>query len=47
MAVEGNIEMIYVDNCASDDSVEYIKNNYPQVHIIKNEKVLGFGENNN
>ena len=45
--VEGDIEMIYVDNCSDDDSVEYIKKNYPQVTIIKNEKALGFGENNN
>ena len=27
--VEGDIEMIYVDNCSDDDSVEYIKKNYP------------------
>lgn len=39
--------MIYVDNCSTDGSVEYIKENYPQVTIIKNQKALGFGENNN
>ena len=41
------IEMIYVDNCSTDGSVEYIKNKYPQVKILKNIKPLGFGENNN
>lgn len=40
-------EMIYVDNCSSDGSVEFIKKNYPQVIIHVNQKVKGFGENNN
>lgn len=40
-------EMIYVDNCSTDASVEYIQTNYPQVKILQNEKPLGFGENNN
>ena len=41
------IEAIYVDNCSSDDSVSFIRNNYPQVKIVQNTKPLGFGENNN
>lgn len=40
-------EAIYVDNCSSDDSVEFIKEHYPEVNIIVNNKPLGFGENNN
>ena len=40
-------EMIYVDNCSTDVSVEYIKAIYPQVKIIANIEPLGFGENNN
>ena len=40
-------EMIYVDNCSTDGSVEYIKANYPQVKVIANTEPLGFGENNN
>lgn len=40
-------EMIYVDNCSTDGSVEYIQTNYPQVKILQNESPLGFGENNN
>ena len=39
--------MIYVDNCSTDGSVEYIKANYPQVKVIVNKEPLGFGENNN
>jgi hypothetical protein len=31
-----------VDNNSSDDSVQYVKANYPEVHIVKNEKNLGF-----
>ena len=41
------VEMIYVDNCSSDGSVEYIRKNYPQVTVIQNQQALGFGENNN
>ncbi len=39
--------MIYVDNCSSDGSVEFVRENYPQVTIIRNQEALGFGENNN
>lgn len=42
-----SFEMIYVDNCSTDGSVEYIKKYYPQIKIIVNQKPLGFGENNN
>ena len=36
-----------MDNCSEDGSVEYVKEHYPQIKIIKNTKPLGFGENNN
>lgn len=42
-----SFEMIYVDNCSTDGSVEFVKKNYPFVKIIENNHVLGFGENNN
>lgn len=42
-----NFEMIYIDNCSTDDSIKFIHDNYPNVKIIKNKKILGFGENNN
>ena len=40
-------EAIYVDNCSSDGTVDFLKANYPQVRILQNTKPLGFGENNN
>lgn len=40
-------EFIYVDNCSSDGSVQFIKENYPQVILIENDTIRGFGENNN
>lgn len=42
-----NLEAIYVDNCSTDGSVEFIREHYPQVTIIQNQQALGFGENNN
>ncbi|WP_312761394.1 glycosyltransferase family 2 protein [Epilithonimonas sp.] len=42
-----SFETIYVDNCSTDGSVDFIKKNYPSVKIIENKNVLGFGENNN
>lgn len=40
-------EAIYVDNCSSDGTVDFLKANYPQVRIMQNTEPLGFGENNN
>lgn len=42
-----SFEAIYVDNCSTDGSVEYLSTYYPQVTIIKNEEPYGFGKNNN
>jgi len=44
---KSSFEMIYVDNCSSDGSVEFIEKHYPSVKIIINKIPLGFGENNN
>ena len=41
------IEAVYVDNCSTDGSVEFLREKYPQVKIIVNTEPLGFGENNN
>jgi len=42
-----NFEIILVDNCSTDDSVEFVKNNYPSTIIIKLEKNHGFAYPNN
>lgn len=42
-----DFEIIFVDNDSSDYSVEYVKKNFPQIKIIKNDKNLGFAEGNN
>lgn len=38
---------IVVDNASNDGSVEYIRQNYPEVIVIESEKNLGFGQANN
>ena len=35
------IEIVVVDNNSTDDSVEYLKKNFPKVKIIKNKKNMG------
>ena len=42
-----SVEAIYVDNCSQDGSIDWLEANYPNVRIIRNDKVMGFGENNN
>lgn len=42
-----SFETIFVDNCSTDGSSQFLKENYPQVHIIKNSIPYGFGMNNN
>lgn len=41
------IEVIVVDNASTDKSLDYIRKQFPQVHIIENGKNLGFGAANN
>lgn len=40
-------EIIIVDNNSEDDSVEYLKNLFPEITIIVNERNVGFGTANN
>jgi N-acetylglucosaminyl-diphospho-decaprenol L-rhamnosyltransferase len=40
-------EIILVDNCSSDGTVEFVKENYPDVIVTVNEKIHGFAANNN
>lgn len=42
-----DFEAIYVDNCSTDGSVDFIRTHYPLVKIVQNIAPLGFGENNN
>ncbi|MCK9532299.1 MAG: glycosyltransferase [Gammaproteobacteria bacterium] len=35
-------EIIVVDDCSSDDSVLFLKNSYPEVTVVQNERNLGF-----
>lgn len=42
-----NFEIIVVDNCSSDNSVNFIKENFTDVIVIQNPDNLGFGKANN
>lgn len=42
-----DIEVIFVDNGSSDDSVEYVRNNFPEIKIIENKENFGFAKGNN
>lgn len=42
-----NFEVIFVDNNSTDDSVNYVEQNYPQVRIIENKDNSGYAEGNN
>lgn len=41
------VEIIIVDNHSTDSTVGYIKEVYPQIKVIANQKNLGFAEANN
>lgn len=48
IALEGvDAEVVVVDNCSSDGSVEYISDRYPEVRVIANNKNVGFAQGNN
>lgn len=40
-------EIILVDNASKDDSVNFVKKNFPQVRIIQSDSNLGFAGGNN
>lgn len=42
-----SIEIVAIDNCSSDETTSFIKDNYPEIKLIKNSKNLGFGKANN
>lgn len=41
------VKVIIVDNGSMDNTVNFVRNNYPEVHIIESDKNLGFGQANN
>ena len=41
------VQTIVVDNASNDGSVEYIKEHYPEIHLIESKENLGFGRGNN
>jgi GT2 family glycosyltransferase len=42
------MEVIIIDNCSTDNSIQWIKNEYPsKIHIIELKENLGFGKANN
>ena len=44
---DAELEAVYVDNCSTDGSVEWLREHYPQVKVLVSTEPLGFGENNN
>ena len=41
------LQAIVVDNASNDGTVEFIKENYPEIHLIESKENLGFGRANN
>lgn len=40
-------DLFIVDNGSEDGTIEYIKNNYPQIELLQSKSNLGFGKANN
>lgn len=40
-------EIVVVDNGSTDETLSYLEKNYPNIHVIRNEKNRGFGQANN
>ena len=41
------VQTIVVDNASNDGTVEYIRENYPEIMLIESKENLGFGKGNN
>lgn len=41
------VQTVVIDNGSSDGTVDFIKENYPEIHIVENHENLGFGKANN
>ncbi|WP_251208674.1 glycosyltransferase family 2 protein [Acetatifactor aquisgranensis] len=42
-----NMSVLIVDNCSEDDSVKFLKENYPEIEVIACNKNYGFAKANN
>lgn len=47
LASEHHTEILVIDNCSKDNTVQIIQKNWKNVRLIKSEKNLGFGKANN
>jgi GT2 family glycosyltransferase len=41
------VQTVVVDNASSDDTINYITSNFPEIQLIRSEINLGFGQGNN
>lgn len=41
------ISIILVDNCSTDETANFVRNNYPDIELIQTNENLGFGRANN
>ena len=41
------VQTVVIDNGSNDGTVDFIKENYPEIHIVENHENLGFGKANN
>ena len=41
------VQTVVVDNASNDGTVEYIRNQFPEIHLIESKENLGFGRANN
>jgi len=42
-----NFEIFVVDNCSTDGSVEMVRREFPEVHLLQNQVPLGYAANQN
>lgn len=45
--IDFSYEIVLIDNCSKDGTVEFLKNNYPNVNLNVNSTIQGFAFNNN
>jgi GT2 family glycosyltransferase len=41
------VQTVVIDNASSDGTIEYIREHFPEVHLIESKENLGFGRANN